>query len=153
MRQHKVSFGVTSPALASLKQSIVRKHLRRAVTIAARPVQKDAKQEAQQVRRFGFLAKSMGSKVKTYGTGTVVAVVGVRTDKRFTRGTYTRGKRKNQPRQVVPAFYGHFLEAGTSRSRKRPVIGAAYDKNKAAFRARVSKEFWEAVEKELQGKA
>jgi HK97 gp10 family phage protein len=151
-RKHQVSFGQTLPALKSLKRSIVNKHLRRAVTIAARPITKDAKSEAQAVKRFGFLSKAMGSKIRTYAaTGTIVAVIGARSDKKFTRGVYSRGARKNQPRQVFPAVYLHFLEAGTSRSKKRPVVGAAFEKNKATFRQRVAKEFWPAVEKELKG--
>ena len=145
MNTHKVSLDLS--ALRHLKASLVRKHLRKAVTIASRPIRQDAKTIAKQQKLRGFLARSVGIKVKTY-TGTVVAIVGIESNKKFTYGIKSKGKARGTTRTAIPSRYIHFLEAGTKRATKKPVLGKAYQLNQRPFQDRVVKEFWASVEKD-----
>lgn len=134
--------------LKDLKASLIRKHLRTAVTKAGRPILQDAKREADKVKRYGFLKKSLAMKVRTYfDTGTVTAIFGARTDKVFARGVFTRGKRKGQTKNMMPSKYLHFLEGGTKRAKPKPILGPTFERNSEAFKARVVKEFWASVAK------
>lgn len=117
--------------------------IRKAVVVGvnrgAKPVREAAVSAAQAVARHGFTAKSIGTKQRTYPTSlTVLAVVGPKMSFSRQTGVFSRGKRKGQPRKHVPFKTLHFLEKGTKRSRKKPVLSAAEAKAGEGFKDRVA---------------
>lgn len=105
--------------LAKLKQSTRTKILRKAVTQGAKPILKDARSKAPV--ESGLLKKSLGTKIKTYPSGVVVAVIGPRmefkTDPKTSKRkqVYKRtGKAKlKRFERRQPAYYAHLVEKGT----------------------------------------
>lgn len=73
-------------ALKDLPPSVQRRVLRAAVAAGASPVNKAAKGFAPVLTKA--LKKSIGIKTKTYKNGTVVAVIGVRRDPKFSAEFY-----------------------------------------------------------------
>jgi HK97 gp10 family phage protein len=118
--------------LEGLKKSLVNKILRKAVNEAARTVRTAVKGNAQAVGRYGYLAKSIGIKVKIY-KDIAVAVVGPRTKYQKNKGVYKKGKKKGQPKLIKPSKYAHFLEKGTKRSRAKPFLKPALDSSKDEY--------------------
>ena len=102
------------------------KILRKAVTEASRIVKTAVKGNADATQRFGFLAKSIGVKVKTY-KGVAVAVVGPRSKWSKTKGVYVKGKHKGEAKMFKPSKYAHLIEKGTKRSQAHPFLKPALD--------------------------
>ena len=118
--------------LDGLRRSLVTKIMRKATTEAVRVVRTAIKSNAQAVRRYGFLAKSIGIKVKMYN-GVAVGIVGPRTKYVKARGSFARGEHKGQPRVARPSKYLHLIERGTKRSKARPILGPALDATKSQW--------------------
>lgn len=95
--------------LDGLKGSLQRKILRRAVTDAAKVVRDRAK--ANVPIQSGLLRKSIGTKIKTYKTGVVVAIIGARTG--FKREVTVKGPRGSYTQLRNPVYYAHLVEFGT----------------------------------------
>lgn len=112
--------------LEGLSRTLVGKILRKATREAAKIVKEAVKAGADAAKLYGFLAKSISVKIKTY-KGTAVAVVGPRSKFVKTQGTYTRGKRKGEPKVVRPSYYAHLVERGSKRSRAHPFLKPALD--------------------------
>lgn len=91
-------------AFKILPSRIQKRVLRAAIAAAASPVNKAAKGFAPVETRA--LKRSIGIKVKTYKSGAIVAVVGVR------RGDKYQSFDK-QGRLRIPAFYQHLVHGGT----------------------------------------
>lgn len=120
--------------LQGLRKTLVSKILRKATTQAARIVREAVKNNADAVKRLGFLAKSIGIKVKVYSANKIaVAVVGPRSQWTKTNGTYTRGKKKGESRVIRPSNYLHLIEKATKRSKARPVLRPALDSTQSQF--------------------
>lgn len=97
--------------------------LRRAVSKASTPIMQDARRGA--AKETGALKLSMGRRMRTYPSGTVLAIVGPRTGfkrvgrgKKGTRkadarlmGKFMAAGRKGKPR--LPHKYAHLVEFGT----------------------------------------
>lgn len=117
----------------------------RAAQRAAKPVRASAEAHAQSIRRYGFLAKSFGTKTRVYTRGGLATVIGPKMSYSRVKGKYTRGPRKGQGRRHTPYRYAWLLERGTKRSRKRPFLRPALDQQGLAYRRRLAAE----VEAEL----
>src|SRR4051812_47249427 len=91
----------------TLGERVQRKVLRSAVSVAATPVVKAAKQNAN--KESGLLKKSLGKKIVTNKQKqSVTAVIGPRRD---VSGTY-KGKRRKPSRYAHLVEKGHIDEAG-----------------------------------------
>ena len=106
--------------------------LRRAVIVgcnrAAKPVRAAVVGHAEKIKRFGFLAKSIGTKTKFNAkTGTVVTVIGPKMSFARVKGKYTRGPRKGQKRWNEPWLYARFLEGGTVHAKPKQFLQPAFD--------------------------
>lgn len=132
--------------LNTLEKRIRKKLLRAGTTAMGRIVAKQAKANLKGVRRTGQLKKSIGSKVKTYSNGAVVAIVGPR------RGFKTKHTVKPgddvfytakdgtlrkfaavhpQEIPVDPVHYAHLIELGTEHSKAMPFLRPALDQTRA----------------------
>ncbi len=118
--------------LENLKQTLVGKILRKATRKAAKIVKDAVKGNAEAVRRFGFLAKSIGVKIKVYGK-TAVAIVGPKSDFKREKGVRKRGKNKGKPIVHIPSKYEHLIEKGTKRSKAKPVLMPALDSTEKQY--------------------
>lgn len=77
--------------------------------------------------RAGLLRRSLGTKIKVYPSGRVVAIIGVRRGMKKAIGRRVRGKNKGAIVYYDPAKTAHLVELGTSRSRARPFLRPALD--------------------------
>lgn len=130
----KAQLTIDTTPLDGLRKTLVSKILRKAVTEASKIVRQTVTSNAQAIKRFGFLAKSIGVKVKTYSESkTAVAIVGPRSKFVKTRGVYTRGKKKGEARFIRPSFYAHLVENPTKRSKAKPFLKPAFDSTKDQY--------------------
>jgi hypothetical protein len=106
---------------------------------AAKPIRQAVIAEAESVQRYGFLAKSIGTKTRAYKPTNLVAVVGPKMSFTRTKGTYTRGRRKGEKRKHIPYLYSWLVEKGTKRSRRYGFLEKAYNSTAAGFAADLSK--------------
>jgi hypothetical protein len=97
-------------ALAGVEKRVRKAAVRRGVAAGAKTVVKEARKRVR--RRSGLLAKSLGSKVKTFKNGTVVGIVGPRTGFRKVVGQRTRGKNKGKVVYENPTQIAHLIEKG-----------------------------------------
>ncbi len=137
--------------LQSVDKNVRKKLLRKAITKATQPVAKAAKRGARDVvnqvaandevgqamKSSGLMAKSIGSKVKTYPSGVVVGLVGPRSGFNRQVGVRKRGAKIGQPINVDPIFYAHLVEYGTRRSRAKPFMRPAWDQTKDQAQAAI----------------
>lgn len=106
-------------ALREADKKIARKAIRRGIKAAIKPIVKDAKSEVPE--ETGTLKKSLGDKIASYKSGSVVVGIGgprydkkpkpgkPQKKKRFARKVMVGGKEKER----VPTFYAHLVEKGT----------------------------------------
>lgn len=118
--------------MEGLKRGVVNKVLRQSQAEASKIVKTAVKNNAYGLARYGFLAKSIGSKIKTY-TSVAVAIIGPRSKYIKTRGDYTRGKQKGQPRIVRPSQYAHLVERGGKHIKPKPFLAAAMETTKESY--------------------
>lgn len=110
--------------LDGLRKTLVSKILRKAVTEASKIVKQTVKSNAQAIRRFGFLAKSIGVKVKTYSERkSAVAVVGPR----------SKWQKVVAGRLYRPSYYAHLVENATTHSKAKPFLKPAFDSTKDQY--------------------
>lgn len=123
------SFGanvVLDLAALDAKQKGFRTALKIAGNRAAKPVRERVKAEAESIGRFGFLAKSIGTKTRSYSASNLVSVVGPKMSFTRMKGTYTRGPRKGEKRRHIPYLYSWLVDRGTKRSRKFGFLAKAF---------------------------
>lgn len=118
------TFIVDLSPLNNLKKNLVNKILKKATTVGGRVVRDAVKQNAQSIQKFGFLAKSIGIKVKIYGSN-AVALVGPRSKWVREKGIRTRGEHKGQAIRFRPSYTAKLVEQGTRRSAARPWLKPA----------------------------
>ena len=121
---YKAQLTIDLTPLDGLRKTLVSKILRKAVTEASKIVKQTVTSNASSIKRFGFLSKSIGVKIKTYSEKKVaVAVVGPRSKwfKVLNGKTYR------------PSYYAHLLEGGTKHSRQKPFLKPAFDATKDAY--------------------
>ena len=137
--------------LQSVDKNVRKKLMRKAITKATQPVAKAAKRGARSVvnqvaandelgqamKSSGLLAKSIGSKVKTYPSGVVVGLVGPRGGFNRQIGVRKRGKNAGQAINADPIYYAHLVEYGTRRSRAKPFMRPAWDQTKDQAQAAI----------------
>jgi len=104
---------------------------------AAKPVKAAVVSEAEKIRRHGFSAKAVGTKTRTYPSGSFVTVIGPKMSYSRTKGKRTRGKRKGEKIRHVPYLYAWLLNKGTKRSKAKPFIQRAWSSTKAAYESGV----------------
>jgi HK97 gp10 family phage protein len=113
--------------LTGLPEPLRYKIMAYAVNKAVRPLVTMARTNAR--RRSGALAKSIANKVKTYKrSGVTVAVVGP---------TFQEWKYKGQ--RIVPGYYAHLVEGGTSKRGTRGM-------NRKLERAKSRMRIWTGTE-------
>lgn len=125
-------------AFATLKASLQKKHLRKAMNAAGKDVLWAARSETP--KRTGILYKSLGRKVKVYKAGVVVAIVGARMGFRQAVGAYKRDSRPGtkyphkagEPRMVNPVKYLHLVELGAKRTQARRMLANALSRGRPA---------------------
>lgn len=118
--------------LDGMKKSVVSKLLRQSQTEASKIVRTAVKNNAAGLARYGFLAKSIGSKIKTYQS-VAVAIVGPRSKWTKERGHYTRGKKKGNPRIFRPSAYAHLLEGGAKHTKAKHFLSDALTSTQSAY--------------------
>lgn len=106
---------------------------------AAKPVRQAVIAEAESIQRFGFLAKSIGTKTRSYKPTNLVSVVGPKMSFTRTKGTYTRGPRAGEKRKHIPYLYSWLVDRGTKRSRKFGFLEKAYNSTGNAFAGDLAK--------------
>lgn len=111
----------------------------RAVNRAGKPIRAGVISGAERIKRYGYLAKSIGNKVKVYPNA-ITLVVGPKMSFSRMRGKYKRGPRKGQGKRHVPYLYSWLLERGTKRSAKKPFLLPAWDTYRAGFVGSVRQE-------------
>lgn len=126
------------PDLSKLKGKIKGAVLR-GVNRAGKPIRAAVVAGAERIKRYGFLAKSVGNKAKVYPNA-ITLVIGPKMSFSRTKGKYTRGPRKGQRKRHVPYLYSWLLERGTKRSAKKQFLAPAYASHGAAFAAAVRAE-------------
>ncbi|MCA9312661.1 MAG: HK97 gp10 family phage protein [Phycisphaerales bacterium] len=120
--------------LEALPGKVRRKGVSKALREGAKPMAAAAKAGAP--RRFGFLQKSIGVRIKTRAsTGEARAIVGPRPRSVYSRTSGKKVKRGERDSGVeIPRKYAHLVEFGfTSRGRKvaaNPFITRAFNAKK-----------------------
>lgn len=125
--------------LNEVEQGVRNRVLRKAFRAYGRQIIKPAKRAAPV--RSRALRRSIGQKIATYKSGTMVLVVGPR------RGVTA----EHEGRRVVPANYAHLVEFGTQRSRATPFMRqaavAARSEGVRNFSRKIREELPKEVEK------
>lgn len=134
--------------LEGLKQSLVSKILKPAITVAARIVRDAVKSNAENIKRYGFTAKSIGIKVKIYGM-VAVAMVGPRSNWYREKGVRVRGKHKGEPIRFRPSYTAHLVEKGTKRSQARAFLKPALDSTADQYLTTCAKGVEDGISKQL----
>jgi HK97 gp10 family phage protein len=134
--------------LEGLKRTLVGKILRKAVTQAGRVVRDAVKQNATTIKKHGYLAKSIGIKVKVYGDS-AVAIVGPRSKWNKVVGVRTRGKHKGEPINYRPSYTAHLVEKGTKRSKQKPFLKPAMSSTESRYMQMVSEAIAQGIQDQL----
>lgn len=116
---------------------------------AAKPVKESVIAHAQSIARFGFLAKSIGTKTRVYPSGAVVTVIGPKMSYTRSRGTYKRGPRAGEPKKSIPFLYAWLLERGTKHAAKKPFLQPAWDQHGPGYITAASREIGRELAKVL----
>lgn len=132
-----------------LRKGGIRRAMRIGMSRAASPVKASVVAHAEAIRRYGFLAKSIRIKLRSYPAERFVAVIGPASKFKAGRGKFKKGKRAGQPRKFVPSKYAHLVERGTKTSRARPFLEPAQKATSGAFLRRVGVEIGREIEQEL----
>lgn len=109
----------------------------RAAQRVAKPTREAVVQEATAIKRYGFLAKSIGTKTKVK-KGHIFTVVGPKMS--FTRKRpkkATRGKTKGTKPTVAPYKYAWILEYGSARTKPYKWLDKAWQKTGGNYRKRL----------------
>lgn len=134
--------------LDGLKRTLVGKILRKAVTQAGRVVREAVKNNATTIKKHGYLAKSIGIKVKVY-KDSAVAIVGPRSKWTKTEGVRTRGKHKGEPITFRPSYTAHLVEKGTKRSKEKPFLKPAFNSTESQYMQNVSDAIAQGIQDQL----
>lgn len=131
--------------LTQFKQSARNRIVRPGVAKAGRILAKAAKQLAP--RDTGLLKRSIGSAVRTYKSGYVLAVIGPR------RGFRQQVIRGGKPQMADPVNYAHLVEYGTAHSPARSFLRAAWDGSKKEAQEIIIAEIKKGIDKQLAKQA
>jgi HK97 gp10 family phage protein len=134
--------------LEGLKKSLANKILRKAVTQAGRVVRDAVKQNAITIKKHGYLAKSIGIKVKVY-KDTAIAVVGPRSKWTKVVGVRTRGKHKGEPITFRPSYIAHLVEKGTKRSMHKAFLKPALNSTTSQYMQIASDAIAQGIQEQL----
>jgi hypothetical protein len=137
-----------SPA-EGLRNGGIRKATRIGLCRAASPVKAAVVNHAEGVKRYGFLGKSIRIRLRSYPADRFVVVIGPSAKYTRTKGKFTRGPKKGQPRRFVPAKYALLVEKGTGRSKPRPWLRPAHDAAAPRFLQEAAAEVGKEIEAEL----
>lgn len=129
-------------SMSDLKQSIQSRALRPAVTKGARIISKEAKRLAP--KESGLLRKSIGTKVKTYKSGVVVAIIGPRSKPSFRKTVTVNGRQQVRN----PVNYAHLVEYGTVRTRPHSFLRAAIQTKQGEVRRVMAEALRESILKQ-----
>lgn len=136
-----------------LARSGLRKATRIGMNRAASPVKAAVVSAASAVKRYGYLAKSIRIRLRSYPADRFVAVVGPSTKFTRVKGRYTRGQTPGAARLNKPWKYAWLVEWGTKRSRAKPWLRPAQAAAGPAFVKRAQAEVGKEIAKELARRA
>jgi hypothetical protein len=131
----------------------LRKATRIGLSRAASPVKAAVVAHADAVRRYGFLAKSIRVKLKSYPADRWVTVIGPSSTFTRNKGKYSRGPHKGEPRKFRPSKYASLLERGTKHAAAKPWLKPAWSDSTPQFLATVGDLVGKEIEKELAARA
>lgn len=137
-----------SPA-EGLRKGGIRKATRIGLSRAASPVKAAVVSHAERVKKYGFLAKAIRIRLRTYPADRFVAVIGPSTKYVRTKGKYRRGPKAGEKKVHRPSKYAHLVESGTKRSRPKPWLKPAHDATARQFLDRAGAEVGKEIEQEL----
>lgn len=121
-----------------------------AVNRASKPVRLRVVSDAERYRRYGFLAKSIGTKVQKYmQRGTVLSVIGPKMSYSRTKGKYKSGPNAGKPKRHVPFKYAPLLIHGTKNFPPKDFLTPAMTAHGHLFQARVAQEIAREISKLL----
>jgi len=113
----------------------------RAVQRAAKPTREAVIQGAERIKKYGFLAKSIGTKTRIK-KGVIFTVIGPKMS--FTRvrpgKKSTRGKSKGTKPKVAPYRYAWILEFGSYRTKPKTFLEQAWNQTGPGYKGRVIEE-------------
>lgn len=138
-----------SPA-DGLTKGGLRKATRIGINRAASPAKATVVANAAAVKRFGVMAKAVRIRVRMYPADRAVVVIGPGSKVVRTKGKFKRGKRKGQPRKIIPAKYAHLANKGTARSKANHWLDRASAQAGPQFVASVGREVGKEIELELE---
>jgi len=103
------------------------------------------KDNASEIGKLGHLEKSIGIRIRTYG-GTLVAIIGPRTQKTWVIGSRIRGKHAGQQIIIAPSRIAHFFERGTKRTRLQKFVEPAKQSTEGQFLETLANEIRTRIE-------
>jgi HK97 gp10 family phage protein len=115
--------------LATVKKQVA-KVIRQSVRRNAKTIAAAVKANVSQISRTGAMQKSISVRVKNY-RGTVVAIVGPRSNFQQILGIRKRGKRIGQEIVYRPSFIWHIVESGGKYVRAHHMMQDALDQTMA----------------------
>ncbi len=135
--------------LKSLTPAVVKRVLKVALSRAGRVPKAATIGTAGAIKRFGYLAKAIRIKTVVYPSGSGCVIVGPSSTYTRTKGKYTRGEHKGQPRKFQPSKYAHLVERGTKRSKATPFLQPALEQSKNPFVQAITDSMRTEIEKVL----
>lgn len=109
----------------------------RAAQRTAKPTREAVVREATAIKRYGFLAKSIGTKTRVK-KGHIFTVIGPKMS--FTRAKpkkATRGKSKGTKPKVAPYKYAWILEYGSARTKPYKWLDKAWQRTGSGYKKRL----------------
>jgi hypothetical protein len=110
----------------------LRKATRIGINRAASPVKASVVSHAEAVKRYGFLAKSIRIRLRSYPADRFVAVIGPSHEVHPDQGKCSPAGKKGEPRKCRPSKYAHLVEKGTKRSAAAAVAEAGLRRDRPA---------------------
>lgn len=128
---------------------------RKAIQRAARPVVQRVKQNAEGIKRYGFLAKSIRQKVTIKGsTDNHLLVVGP--SMKFSRAVpRVKGQKRQlgkdgKPKRIIPYLYALILSSEKSGKRFRPWLRDAHSACREQYIRDAKRETWSELKSAMR---
>lgn len=113
---------------------------------AGKPVRAAVIANAEKIKRYGFLAKSIGNKARVYPNA-ITLVIGPKMSFSRLKGKYKIGTKAGQKKRHVPYLYSWIVERGSKRSTPKRFLLRAWEAHQAEFMANVRREIAEELKK------
>jgi HK97 gp10 family phage protein len=131
--------------LLALKGRRTRLAVKIGIQRAAKPVRAEVTANAERIKWRGFIAKSIGTRVKQYRDA-VTVIIGPKTK---VKRSIRRRRKGEAARFVFPSRYAPLVEKGTKRSRKKPFLEPALDSTQDEYMRTCAAEIEAEIRKTL----